>query len=158
MTMEKTAIQVYLDEQSIAYQAVNFIRDGDALTPYPKPMVAWSCIYKTLALTGKRTGPVIAVVPVHARLSYKKLAQLTGNRSVGMVPEERLVATTGYVHGANNPIGIWRAKQFPIFIDAQAQTQTTICVSAGEIGRAMLIDRRQLAALVQAKFAVLVEA
>ena len=39
-------------------------------------------IYKTLALTGDKTGPVIGIVPISAHLSEKKLDG-KGKRNVG---------------------------------------------------------------------------
>lgn len=45
-------------------------------------------IYKTLALTGDKTGPVIGIVPISAHLSEKKLAKLSGNKKVSMIPQK----------------------------------------------------------------------
>ncbi len=41
-------------------------------------------IYKTLALTGDKTGPVIGIVPITEHLSEKKLAKISGNKKVSM--------------------------------------------------------------------------
>ncbi|MFM2478030.1 YbaK/EbsC family protein [Celerinatantimonas sp. MCCC 1A17872] len=155
--LQKTAVELFLDELAIPYQSIQFIRDQPNVPVRSEPTVSWEKVYKTLALTGKRTGPVIAVVPVQARMSYKKLAKVSGNRSVGMVDNEKLIATTGYEHGANNPVGIWRNKGYPIFFDEKARHQCQICVSSGEVGRAMLVDTLSLADLVHAQFSDLLE-
>lgn len=155
--MGSTAVEQYLTEQGIAHQPIRFVPVEGEERPQPQPPIKLERVYKTLALTGKRSGPVIAVVPLLSRMSYKKLAKLTGNRSVGMVPGDQLVETTGYVHGANNPVGIWRSKPFPIFIDELALEQQQICVSSGEVGCAIKIDAQELANLVDAQFAPLQE-
>ena len=38
-----------------------------------------------------------------------------------MIPQKDLQKTTGYVHGANNPVGIRQKHNFPIYIDHSAQ-------------------------------------
>ncbi len=97
-------------------------------------------IYKTLVLTGNVTGPLVGVIPVDTHLNEKKLAKVSGNKKVNMVPLKNLLKTTGYVHGANTPVGIYEKFQYPIFIDNEAKEQ-------GEI------YAEDLAGLVHATFA-----
>ena len=73
-----------------------------------------SQIYKTLALTGDKTGPIIGILPITEHLSEKKLAKISGNKKVSMIPQKDLEKTTGYIHGANNPVGIRQKHHFPI--------------------------------------------
>ena len=70
--------------------------------------MARESIYKTLALKGDKTGPVIGIVPITEHLSEKKLAKISGNKKVQMIPQ-RISKTTGYVHGANNPVEFAKA-------------------------------------------------
>ena len=42
-------------------------------------------VWKTLVAKGDRTGPLAAVIPTGTRLSLKKLARVSGNRTVAMV-------------------------------------------------------------------------
>ena len=44
-------------------------------------------------------------------------------------------------------------KQFPTFIDASAQSQPTIMISAGKIGMQVELDPKALCTLIGAKFA-----
>ena len=37
-------------------------------------------IFKTLALLGDKTGPIIGIVPITQHLSEKKLAKISGNK------------------------------------------------------------------------------
>ena len=47
-----------------------------------------STIFKTLALKGDKTGPVIGIIPITEHLSEKKLAKLSGNKKVAMIPQQ----------------------------------------------------------------------
>ena len=116
-----------------------------------------SQIYKTLALKGDKTGPIIGVVPITEHLSEKKLAKASGNKKVSMIPQKDLEKTTGYIHGANNPVGIRQKHSFPIYLDQAAIERETILVSAGELGRSIEIAPKALADFVQATFADLLE-
>lgn len=44
-------------------------------------------IFKTLALLGDKTGPIIGIVPITQHLSEKKLAKISGNKKVSMIPQ-----------------------------------------------------------------------
>ena len=74
-----------------------------------------------------------------------------------MIPQKDLEKTTGYIHGANNPVGIHQKHSFPIFIDQTALSRKSIIVSAGEVGRSIQIKAQDLADFVQAQFADLKE-
>ncbi|WP_105152708.1 YbaK/EbsC family protein, partial [Streptococcus suis] len=112
----------------------------NALEGQLPPGIEEKDIYKTLALTGDKTGPVIGIVPITEHLSEKKLAKISGNKKVSMIPQKDLEKTTGYVHGANNPVGIRQKHNFPIYIDQSALELGHLIVSAGEIGRSIKID------------------
>ncbi|MBU5894509.1 aminoacyl-tRNA deacylase, partial [Vibrio cholerae O1] len=62
-------------------------------------------IYKTLALIGDKTGPIVGILPLTEHLTEKKLAKVSGNKKVHMIPQKDLQKTTGYINGANNPVG-----------------------------------------------------
>lgn len=110
-------------------------------------------IFKTLALIGDKTGPIIGIIPITEHLSEKKLAKISGNKKVHMIPQKDLQKTTGYVHGANNPVGIRQKHNFSIIIDEIALEKGSMVVSGGEIGRSIRIDSQTLADFVQATFA-----
>ena len=74
-----------------------------------------------------------------------------------MIPQKDLENTTGYIHGANNPVGIRQKHNFPIYIDQSALKRDSIIVSAGEVGRSIEIKAQDLADFVQADFADLKE-
>lgn len=147
--LKKTLVDQILDKAKIEHDslALNALKD-DLPDDIDK-----SDIYKTLALIGDKTGPLIGIVPITEHLSEKKLAKVSGNKKVSMIPQKDLQKTTGYIHGANNPVGIRQKHHFPIFIDNSALTLGQMIVSAGEVGRSIRIDSQVLADFVDAQFA-----
>ncbi|WP_461224250.1 Cys-tRNA(Pro) deacylase [Lacticaseibacillus suihuaensis] len=152
---DKTLVEKMLDKAKVAYVPYEFPthEQGDvAQLSVDHIGVPEHRIYKTLVLTGNKTGPVVGVVPLDRHIDYKKLAAVSGNKKVGMVPLRDLVQTTGYEHGANTPIGIHARYRYPIFIGTEALEETEILVSAGKIGRSVGVAPKDLAKLVQAEF------
>lgn len=151
--LKKTLVDQILDKAKIEHDSliINAL-EGDLPDDIEK-----SNIFKTLALTGDKTGPLIGIVQITEHLSEKKLAKVSGNKKVSMIPQKNLQKTTGYIHGANNPVGIHQKHNFPIFIDNRALEMGTMIVSAGEIGRSIRIDSQTLADFVGASFADLID-
>ncbi|MDO1605481.1 aminoacyl-tRNA deacylase [Lactobacillus sp. YT155] len=143
--IQKTLVEKILDKQNIKYESVTFELDNEDEKDRHN-------IYKTLVTIGNKTGPVVGVVPLDMHLSYKKLAKLSGNKKIGMVPLKDLVKTSGFEHGANSPVGIRSLHNYPIYIDNTALKQQTITVSAGKIGHSIIINPRDLAKSVKAEF------
>ena len=149
--LKKLLVEQILDRAGIPYQQISFQNDQLLLD------VDQTRIYKTLVLRGDKTGPVIGVVPLTAHLSEKKLAAISGNKKVSMIPKKELVQTTGYIHGANTPVGIRHRTPYPIYLDQTALGVRDIIVSAGEVGRSIQIDSQLLANFVGATFAAILE-
>ncbi|MBL3716752.1 MULTISPECIES: aminoacyl-tRNA deacylase [Lactococcus] len=148
--LKKTLVEQILDKNHISHESLAINALEDKLLPSD---IDRSDIYKTLALTGDKSGPLIGILPLTEHLSEKKLAKVSGNKKVHMIPQKDLQKTTGYIHGANNPVGIWQTKKFPIYIDSLALEADKIIVSAGELGRSVRLNPRDLAAFVHAEFA-----
>ncbi|MGT2785582.1 aminoacyl-tRNA deacylase [Streptococcus merionis] len=147
--LKKTLVEQILDKAGIVHEPVLFnMMDEKARLEIPQ-----AHIFKTLALIGDKTGPIIGIVPLTGHLSEKKLAHVSGNKKVHMIPQKDLQKTTGYVHGANNPVGIRQKHRFPIIIDQSSLELEQMIVSAGELGRSIAISPRDLANFVQAEFA-----
>lgn len=151
--LKKTLVEQILNKAKIEHQGLQINSLDDSLTEE----FDRSQIYKTLALNGDKTGTVIGILPITEHLSEKKLAKISGNKKVSMIPQKDLEKTTGYIHGANNPVGIRQKHSFPIFIDQTALSRESIIVSAGEVGRSIQIKAQDLADFVQAQFADLKE-
>lgn len=158
--LHKTLVEQILDKNKVSYEQLIFPTmedDGISMSSLIKTEKNNHLIYKTLVLTGKNTGPVVGVIPVDEHLDEKKLAKVSKNKKVSMVPLKDLVKTTGYKHGANTPIGIWEKLKYPIYIDNIAHDQGTIVVSSGQIGRSVRINATAMAQLVHGIFTDLVE-
>ncbi|MCK1199902.1 aminoacyl-tRNA deacylase [Streptococcus uberis] len=147
--LKKTLVEQILEKESIPFESLSL----NALKNEIPTDVPSSDIFKTLALKGDKTGPVIGILPITEHLSEKKLAKLSGNKKVVMIPQKDLQKTTGYIHGANNPVGIRQKHNYPIFIDISAIEKKEMIVSAGEVGRSLKIDSQLLAEFVKAEFA-----
>ena len=154
--LKKTQVEQILDKHKIPYRQIEFptVQDGDIRSMKVDHLgIDEHRIYKTLVLEGPTTGPVVGVVPIDTHLDEKALARVSGNKKVEMVPLKKLVKTTGYVHGANTPVGIYEKHHYPIYIDQAAQAEATIFVSSGQIGRSVEVSANDLAQLVDATFA-----
>lgn len=151
--LKKTLVEQILDKANISYQSLAL----NALKNELPDDIQKEDIYKTLALSGDKTGPVIGILPITEHLSEKKLAKVSGNKKVSMIPQKDLQKTTGYIHGANNPVGIHQKHPFPIYIDKIALEKGSLIVSAGELGRSIKINSQELANFVEAEFAEIKE-
>lgn len=112
-------------------------------------------VFKTLVTLGKSGEHYVFVLPAVGELDLKKAAQACGEKSVAMLKQKDLLLTTGYVHGGCSPLGM--KKEFPTVIDASAEDQPTILVSAGKIGFQMEVEPRALAAAFAFRFADLTQ-
>lgn len=151
---QKTLVEKILDKNNIQYQPLNFIteKQGDVEQIVPNQAPPKVKIYKTLVLTGNKTGPLVGVIPLNMHISYKMFAQLSNNKKVGMVPLKDLKKTSGFEHGANSPIGVREQHNYPIYFDNQALLDQEIAVSAGKIGRSVIVNAKEIAQLVDGKF------
>lgn len=153
--LQKTLVEKILDKEKVSYEPMTFptqaegdtqelVNDGSEKDGYK--------IYKTLVLTGNKTGPLVGMVALDKHISYKMLAKLSGNKKIGMVPLKDLVKTSGFEHGANSPVGIHSLHNYPIYFDTEADKADKIIVSAGKIGQSILVEPHDLAQAVNATF------
>lgn len=151
--VKKTLVEQILAKAGVEHQGIQInALEGGLPSEYER-----SHIFKTLALLGDRTGPVIGIVPITEHLSEKKLAKISGNKKVSMIPQKDLEKTTGYIHGANNPVGIRQKHNYPIYIDESALELEKMIVSAGEVGHSIIITPQDLANFVKANFVDILE-
>ena len=151
--IKKTLVEQILAKAGIPHQGIQInALEGELPQDYERDQ-----IFKTLALLGDTTGPIIGIVPITQHLSEKKLAKISGNKKVSMIPQKDLEKTTGYIHGANNPVGIRQKHNYPIFIDKIALDLDQMIVSAGEVGQSIIVAPQDLASFVKADFADILE-
>lgn len=112
-------------------------------------------VFKTLVARGERTGINVFCIPVCFELDLKKAARAAGDKNMALVPVKELLALTGYIRGGCSPVGM--KKRYPTYIDETCQLYDEIAVSAGARGHQMLLPPLELAALVQAELADLIQ-
>jgi Cys-tRNA(Pro)/Cys-tRNA(Cys) deacylase len=88
-------------------------------------------VFKTIVVTcdGKLA---LAVVPADGEVNLKAVADALGGRKATVVDQAEAERATGYVLGGISPLGIRRP--LPVVLDASAEDQSTIYVSAGRRG------------------------
>ncbi|QNQ80369.1 Cys-tRNA(Pro) deacylase [Lactobacillus sp. PV034] len=158
--LKKTLVEKMLDQKKIPYEQCTFktVKKGDVQQVDTSILADDKhLVYKTLVCEGNKISPVVGVIPVDEHLSMKKLAKASSNKKCELLPLKKLVPTTGYVHGANTPIGIYEQHHFPIYLDESMKNNDKIIVSSGEVGRSIKINPLDLQKITDAEFVDLVE-
>ena len=104
-------------------------------------------VFKTLLVSGDKTGFFFACVPVDAELDLKRLAAESNNKKVELVPVRDILGLTGYIRGGVSPIGA--KKRFAVFMHESAFSFPFISLSAGVRGCQMLVDPSDLDSIVE---------
>ncbi|EOH96006.1 YbaK/EbsC family protein [Enterococcus pallens] len=143
-------VEEYLTEKGIPFTVHELpVEQADGTAVLAEEPVDHDKIFKTLVMKGNKTGVVIAVVPLDARLDYKKAAKATGNRKIGLPPMEFVLEHTGYEHGANTPIGIrLNHPDYLLVFDESIQDYDKVIVSSGELGKAVELAASDLVELL----------
>ncbi len=153
-TASKTNVCRILDNMNILYDLLEYEVNEDELDAVSvahklgKPPEE---VFKTLVLIGDKLPHFVIVVPGNYDVSLKKIAVATGNKSCELLHLKELEPLTGYIRGGCSPIGM--KKQFPVFIEETALLFDRISISPGRRGQQILIDPRDLAHIISAKFA-----
>ena len=159
--LEKTLVEKILDQHKIKYRQAEFAtrEDKGGVAQMDTSILNEDehLVYKTLACEGNKTGPLVGVIPVTEHLSMKKLAKISGNKKCEMIPLKKLEKTTGYVHGANTPIGIHFTHHYPIYLDDSMKNEKEIGVSSRKVGRSVFLAPSDLQKITEAKFGDLLE-
>jgi Cys-tRNA(Pro)/Cys-tRNA(Cys) deacylase len=122
-----------LDAGNVRYEVLTFApEDFTAEEASTKLGLPADDVFKTLVARGDRTGPLAAVIPGPARLSLKKLARVSGNRTASMVAAADMERLTGYVKGGCSPFGMKKA--LPLFVHESAVGRARVVCSAGRRG------------------------
>lgn len=159
--IEKTLVEKILDRNKIPYHQAEFAthKDSGGIAQMDTSILNENehLVYKTLVCSGNKTGVLVGVIPVTEHLSLKKLAKASGNKKCELLPLKELEKTTGYVHGANTPIGIYFNHHFPIYLDQGMKKETDIAVSSGKVGRSVYLKPDDLQQVTNGIFCDLLE-
>ncbi len=111
-------------------------------------------VFKTLLLTDDKQY-YVAILPVSHTLNLKKVAQAFNVKKLHLADMKDAERITGYLVGGISPIG--QKKRLTTIIDASAQALTCMYVSGGKRGLDIGLQPQDLAQVVQASFAAIVD-
>ncbi|KOP77940.1 cysteinyl-tRNA(Pro) deacylase [Lysinibacillus sp. FJAT-14745] len=143
-----------LEQQKIQFEVIEYeTGDGqvDGISVAEKIGHPVSRVFKTLVAKASAQKLFVCVIPVADELDLKAAAKVVGEKKIDMLPVKELLGYTGYVRGGCSPVGM--KKLYPTVIDASAQEQGSIIVSAGKIGMQMHVQLDDLVAVTKAKLA-----
>ncbi|MFJ6209266.1 Cys-tRNA(Pro) deacylase [Lysinibacillus sp. NPDC092081] len=145
-----------LEQQKIQFEVIEYeTGDGqvDGISVAEKIGHPVSRVFKTLVAKASAQKLFVFVIPVADELDLKAAAKVVGEKKIDMLPVKELLGYTGYVRGGCSPVGM--KKLYPTVIDASAQEQGSIIVSAGKIGMQIHVQLDDLVAVTKAKLATI---
>jgi Cys-tRNA(Pro)/Cys-tRNA(Cys) deacylase len=137
--MKTIAVRLF-EQRGYKYELRGYAFDEselDALTVANKVGMEPASVFKTLVARGDRSGIMMVCVAANADVDLKKLAAVTGNKKVELVPVKEIQSLTGYVRGGVSPLG--SKKKYPLFVDQCVLNCERISVSAGVRGMQMIV-------------------
>ncbi len=150
--IEKTNAARLLDRAKIPYELIPYEVDEKHLAAthvaeqLGEPIER---VFKTLVLSGEKSGYFVCVVPGDHEVDLKAAARISGNKKVALIPMKELLPTTGYIRGGCCPIGM--KKPFPTYIHASALNFDSIYISAGIRGKQLKLSPEDLIRFVGAE-------
>lgn len=156
--IEKTNAARLLDKAGIAYTLVPYeVDENDLAATHIASQLGEPIdqVFKTLVLSGDRTGYFVCVVPGDAEVDLKAAAKVSGNKKCDLIPMKELLGVTGYIRGGCSPVGM--KKPFPTFFHSSALEYDTIYVSAGVRGLQFRISPADLIGYVNASVADIIK-
>lgn len=147
-----------LDHQKIHYSIHEYQHDPQAssfgLEAAEKLGLAVEHVFKTLLVRDEKQF-FVAMLPVHRQLNLKKAAQVLGCKKLHMADPKDAERLTGYLVGGISPLG--QKKRLSMLLDQTALQFKTIYVSAGKRGLEIGLDPKDLAQILAAKLADIVD-
>ena len=131
----KTNAARLLDRAGIEYSLIpyevdeNDLAAGHIASQLSEPIEQ---VFKTLVLSGDRSGYFVCVVPGDSEVDLKAAAKVSGNKKCDLIPMKELLPVTGYIRGGCSPVGM--KKHFPTFFHSSATEYPYMYISAGVRG------------------------
>lgn len=153
MAQVKTNAMRILDSKKFDYKVINYdSKDGriDGASVAEKIGKSEEFVYKTLVTQGVSKELYVLVIPVLEELDLKKVAKITGEKKVEMIPVKDITKYTGYIRGGCSPIGM--KKQYKTFINDSAKDLEHIVVSGGKVGIQIELSPDDLLNCIEATF------
>jgi len=155
---KKTNTLRILEQHKIAYDTIQYHYDDENLNVAKIALdneLKLNQVYKTLVVKGDKTGVLVAVVAGDKSLSLKKIAMLSGNKKITLIPVKDLQGLTGYIRGGCSPLGM--KKQFPTYFDQSAKDFDKIYVNAGIRGTLFGCNPEDLVLVAQGQWSDITE-
>ena len=143
-----------LEQQKIHFDVMEYeTGDGqvDGVSVAEKIGQPVARVFKTLVAKASAQRLFVFVIPVAEELDLKAAAKVVGEKKIEMLAVKDLLSHTGYVRGGCSPVGM--KKLYPTVIDASAQGQGSIIVSAGKIGMQIHVQVEDLKTITKAQLA-----
>ena len=143
-----------LEQQKIHFDVMEYeTGDGqvDGVSVAEKIGQPVARVFKTLVAKASAQKLFVFVIPVAEELDLKAAAKVVGEKKIEMLAVKDLLSHTGYVRGGCSPVGM--KKLYPTVIDASAQEQGSIIVSAGKIGMQIHVQVDDLKTITKAQLA-----
>ena len=150
----KTNAARILDTLGISYELKTYeVDESDLSAVHVAESVGMpiEMVYKTLVCRGDKNGVLMAVIPGGGELDLKALAAASGNKRVEMVHLKEVFGLTGYIRGGCSPLGA--KKDYPVYLDASAEQQEVIAISAGKRGEQIILKPADLIIAAKATIA-----
>jgi Cys-tRNA(Pro)/Cys-tRNA(Cys) deacylase len=132
---KKTNAMRMLEQASIPYEMREYefdVKNLSGVHMAEANNLPLELVYKTIVLKGDKNGYLVCCLPAAAEIDLKKVARLSGNKSVELVEVEDLEKLTGYIRGGCSPIGMKR--KFPTYASSEMKDKEMIYISAGKRG------------------------
>lgn len=152
---KKTNEERVLDQNDIEYieTSYNWLEKG-VLSEANDLGIEVDSILKTIVLQANKDPKdyVVVCLPITKEINLKLVAKQLGKKQLHLADNKKLINITGYVHGANTPIGIHAFKGFPIYFDERTKSFNEVSVSSGKVGRSVRLKLEDLVNLVDGKY------
>ncbi|KAA0281587.1 MAG: aminoacyl-tRNA deacylase [Chloroflexi bacterium] len=109
-------------------------------------------VFKTIVTKREKGKPVLALVPAPCVVDLKLLADFLGEKKMHLPTEREAEQMTGLQAGGISPLALIN-KGFQVVIDLSAQEFDEIYISGGQRGLNIQLGVKDLAKLVNARFA-----
>lgn len=149
--MKKTNAVRLLDRLKIEYKLIEYEVDENDLSAIHLAQTTGLNIrqvFKTLVLEGDKHGNFVCIIPGDEEIDLKKAAIISSNKKVALIKMKDLEPLTGYIRGGCSPLAM--KKNFPVYLDDSAFTQTQIYISAGMRGLQIKLHPADLVKACQA--------